>query len=224
MREDCVIRSQRLPHMCSADQPFRQPTLISLAIHCILLSLQKHCLQAFDSSTCLEMLPPACYDRVHGPQTDKDGPCVLAVVAPSIPQTHTQTAAASLVEAATSGEGQEGEGRGKKEKRTRKKKDPAGPKRALTAYLVYINSKREQIIRENPDADIKDQVPHLCPPSPPPRVPISVPHPCSSFTGTLSRDNTSCMQCAVSTGSAVMCSSWSVCVFVCVCRSVCVSA
>lgn len=73
------------------------------------------------------------------------------------PQTHAQ-AAASLAEAATRGEGQEGEGEGKKEKRTRKKKDPAAPKKALTAYLVFINSKREQIIREHPTADLKDQV------------------------------------------------------------------
>lgn len=78
-----------------------------------------------------------------------------AVVAPCSPQTHAQ-AAASLAEAAARGEGQEGEG--KKEKRTRKKKDPAAPKKALTAYLVFINSKREQIIREHPSADLKDQV------------------------------------------------------------------
>ena len=78
-----------------------------------------------------------------------------AVVAPCSPQTHAQ-AAASLAEAVARGEEQEGEG--KKEKRTRKKKDPAAPKKALTAYLVFINSKREQIIREHPSADLKDQV------------------------------------------------------------------
>ena len=80
-----------------------------------------------------------------------------AVVAPSSPQTHAQ-AAASLVEAATTGQGQEADAEGKKERRTRRKKDPAAPKKALTAYLVFINSKREQIIKEHPTADLKDQV------------------------------------------------------------------
>lgn len=70
------------------------------------------------------------------------------------------------MEAATSGEGQEGEG--KKEKRMRRKKDPAAPKKALTGYLVFINSKREQVIREHPEADLKDQVT----PS------LATPHPC----------------------------------------------
>ena len=62
------------------------------------------------------------------------------------------------MEAGTSGEGQDTEAGGEKKKKTRRKKDPAAPKKALTGYLVYINSKREQIIRENPDADLKDQV------------------------------------------------------------------
>ncbi|KAL3158372.1 High mobility group [Trebouxia sp. C0009 RCD-2024] len=86
-----------------------------------------------------------------------EAPTASAVMAPSSPQTHTQ-AAGSLVEAATSGEGQEGKGEGKKEKRMRRKKDPAAPKKALTGYLVFINSKREQVIREHPEADLKDQV------------------------------------------------------------------
>ncbi|KAL3140499.1 hypothetical protein ABBQ32_005085 [Trebouxia sp. C0010 RCD-2024] len=86
-----------------------------------------------------------------------EAPAASAVMAPSSPKTHTQ-AAGSLVEAATSGEGQEGEGEGKKEKRLRRKKDPAAPKKALTGYLVFINSKREQVIREHPEADLKDQV------------------------------------------------------------------
>lgn len=64
--------------------------------------------------------------------------------------------AASLLDAGTSGEGQEADG--KKEKRARRKKDPAAPKKALTGYLVYINSKREQVIKEHPEADLKDQV------------------------------------------------------------------
>lgn len=80
-----------------------------------------------------------------------------AVGALSSPKTQA-LAAASLVEAGTSGEGQDTEAGGEKKKKTRRKKDPAAPKKALTGYLVYINSKREQIIRENPDADLKDQV------------------------------------------------------------------
>ena len=31
-------------------------------------------------------------------------------------------------------------------------------KKALTAYLVFINAKREQVIKEHPEADLKDQV------------------------------------------------------------------
>ena len=79
------------------------------------------------------------------------------MVAPSNPQTYAQ-AAASLVEAGTTGEGLETEAEGKKERRSRRKKDPAAPKKALTAYLVFINSKRDQIIKEHPTADLKDQV------------------------------------------------------------------
>lgn len=99
-------------------------------------------------------MPTAC----HGKTVPAEwvGDCARAVVAPSSPQTLAQ-AAASLVEAATTGEGQEAEAEGKKEKRTRRK-DPAAPKKALTAYLVFINSKREQIIKEHPTADLKDQV------------------------------------------------------------------
>lgn len=108
------------------------------------------------SKTQSEGMPVACYSRTLFAERQMPGAC--AVVAPCSPQTHAQ-AAASLAEAATTGEGREGEWEGKKEKRTRKKKDPAAPKKALTAYLVFINSKREQIIRENPTADLKDQVP-----------------------------------------------------------------
>lgn len=104
------------------------------------------------SGTCVGAMPLSC-------QLTQNGDCALAVMAPSSPQTHTQ-AAGSLVEAATSGEGQEGKGEGKKEKRMRRKKDPAAPKKALTGYLVFINSKREQVIREHPEADLKDQVPY----------------------------------------------------------------
>ena len=74
-------------------------------------------------------------------------------------------AAASLAEGGTSGEGPEAEADGKREKRARKKKDPAAPKKALTGYLVFINGKREQVVKEHPEADLKDQVtpplPHL---------------------------------------------------------------
>ncbi|DBB17636.1 TPA: hypothetical protein ACH3X3_002680 [Trebouxia sp. C0006] len=81
-----------------------------------------------------------------------------AVAAPSSPQTKAQ-AAASLIEAGTSGDGQEELGPGgDKKKRMRKKKDPAAPKKALTAYLVFINGKRDQVVKEHPEADLKDQV------------------------------------------------------------------
>ena len=106
-------------------------------------------------TTVLGMMPAKCHRK--GLLAEREVGWACAVVAPSSPQTHTQ-AAASLVEAATSGEGQEAEAEGKKEKRTRRKKDPAAPKKALTAYLVFINSKREQIIKEHPTADLKDQV------------------------------------------------------------------
>lgn len=100
-----------------------------------------------------EGMSVACYSLF----VERQMPGACAVVAPCSPQTHAQ-AAASLAEAATTGEEQEGEGEGKKEKRTRKKKDPAAPKKALTAYLVFINSKRGDIMREHPTADLKDQV------------------------------------------------------------------
>jgi len=80
------------------------------------------------------------------------------VAAPPSPQTKAQ-AAASLVEAGTSGDGQEELGpSGDKKKRSRKRKDPAAPKKALTAYLVFINGKRDQVVKEHPEADLKDQV------------------------------------------------------------------
>ncbi len=80
------------------------------------------------------------------------------MAAPPSPQTKAQ-AAASLIEAGTSGDGQEELGpSGDKKKRIRKKKDPAAPKKALTAYLVFINGKRDQVIKEHPEADLKDQV------------------------------------------------------------------
>ena len=82
----------------------------------------------------------------------------VAGAAPSSPQTKAR-AAASLVEAGTSGEGQEElDASGEKKKKSRRKKDPAAPKKALTAYLVFINAKREQVIKEHPEADLKDQV------------------------------------------------------------------
>lgn len=81
-----------------------------------------------------------------------------AVAAPPSPKTQAK-AAASLVEAGTSGDGQEELGpSGDKKKRIRKKKDPAAPKKALTAYLVFINGKRDQVVKEHPEADLKDQV------------------------------------------------------------------
>ena len=80
------------------------------------------------------------------------------MAAPSSPQTKPQ-AAAFLIEAGTSGDGQEELGpSGDKKKRIRKKKDPAAPKKALTAYLVFINGKRDQVVKEHPEADLKDQV------------------------------------------------------------------
>lgn len=94
------------------------------------------------------------YEALCNPLT-----CIChAVVAPSSPKATAQ-AAASLVEAGTSGEGQEHlDSNGEKKKKTRKKKDPAAPKKALTTYLVYINGKRPQVVREHPEADLKDQV------------------------------------------------------------------
>jgi len=81
-----------------------------------------------------------------------------AVAAPPSPKTQAK-AAASLVEAGTSGDGQEELGpSGDKKRKSRKKKDPAAPKKALTAYLVFINGKRDQVIKEHPEADLKDQV------------------------------------------------------------------
>ena len=81
-----------------------------------------------------------------------------AVAAPSSPETKAK-AAASLVEAGTSGHGQEELGPGSdKKRRVRKRKDPAAPKKALTAYLVFINGKRDQVVKEHPEADLKDQV------------------------------------------------------------------
>ena len=80
------------------------------------------------------------------------------MAAPPSPETKAQ-AAASLVEAGTSGDGQEELGpSGEKKKRMRKRKDPAAPKKALTAYLVFINGKRDQVVQEHPEADLKDQV------------------------------------------------------------------
>ena len=71
----------------------------------------------------------------------------------------TAQAAASLIEAGTSGDGQEELGPGgDKKKRMRKKKDPAAPKKALTAYLVFITGKRAQVVKAPPEADLKDQV------------------------------------------------------------------
>ncbi len=81
-----------------------------------------------------------------------------AVAAPSSPETKAK-AAASLMEAGTSGDGQEELGPGgDKKRRSRKRKDPAAPKKALTAYLVFINGKRDQVVKEHPEADLKDQV------------------------------------------------------------------
>ncbi|DBA79906.1 TPA: FACT complex subunit, variant 2 [Trebouxia sp. C0004] len=81
-----------------------------------------------------------------------------AVAPPPSPRTKAQ-AAASLVEASTSGGGQEElDPSGDKKRKSRKKKDPAAPKKALTAYLVFINGKRDQVIKEHPEADLKDQV------------------------------------------------------------------
>ena len=80
------------------------------------------------------------------------------MTAPPSPETKAQ-AAASLVEAGTSGDGQEELGpSSEKKKRMRKRKDPAAPKKALTAYLVFINGKRDQVVQEHPEADLKDQV------------------------------------------------------------------
>ena len=82
-----------------------------------------------------------------------------AAVAPASPRTQG-LAAASVAEAGTSDKAQDLETTGDK-KRTRKKKDPAAPKKALTGYLVYINNKREQVIKEHPEADLVEQVnPH----------------------------------------------------------------
>ena len=80
-----------------------------------------------------------------------------AAVAPASPRNQA-LAAASTAEAGTSDKGQDMEASGDKAKRTRKKKDPAAPKKALTGYLVYINNKREQVVKDHPEADLPEQV------------------------------------------------------------------
>ncbi|DBA70283.1 TPA: hypothetical protein ACH3X2_012180 [Trebouxia sp. C0005] len=91
-----------------------------------------------------------------GPKSEATAPS--AVAAPPRPDPQAK-AAASLVEAGTSGDGQEELGpSGDKKRRSRRKKDPAAPKKALTAYLVFINGKRDQVVKEHPEADLKDQV------------------------------------------------------------------
>lgn len=90
------------------------------------------------------------------PKSEATAPSAVAV--PFSPKTQAQ-AAASLVEAGTSGDGQEELGpSSEKKKRIRKRKDPAAPKKALTAYLVFINGMRDQVVKEHPEADLKDQV------------------------------------------------------------------
>ena len=83
--------------------------------------------------------------------------CVFAAIAPSSPKAQAQ-AATSVVETGTSDKGQDVDVSGDKSRKGRKKKDPAAPKKALTGYLVYINSKREQVIKEHPEADLVEQV------------------------------------------------------------------
>ena len=82
---------------------------------------------------------------------------MFAAIAPSSPRAQAQ-AAATVVETGTSDKAQDVDASGDKSRKGRKKKDPAAPKKALTGYLVYINSKREQVIKEHPEADLVEQV------------------------------------------------------------------